>query len=533
MKKLLFFVFAGYMGNAVFAQSSPTVAKLDSAIVYRQGAELMHRARLRLNQGANTLRIAGIARSLDERSLRIDLPEGVSLLSVQQAAADADRMGALDDHPKYRQIADSVDRIKQELEEIRNQQLAEEGTLVLLDENQQLAGKEGALTIDQLKRFIDYYKQERLAVRGRIITLNAAKKRTQSQLDRLEKALKAVEASIGGSGSQLDLQLFAERDTDAPIAIRYVTTAAGWTAFYDLRVNDVASPLSLVYKAQVRQETGVDWKQVALTLATGSPARAGTAPQFDPWFLQVVPPTPRPLYASEADLAMENMELEEVATAQSKRSEYVAIPMQVQESQLNLRFHAPVPYDIAANGKPHGVILQQVDHPARYHYYAAPKFDLDAFLVAEVTDYRKLNLLAGEANLIVENAYVGRATVDPKQTGDTLRLSMGRDDRVAISRTRVDENRTVQRIGNQSKQTFTYEIMVQNHKSTPIDLTLEEPYPISADDAIRVKLLETSGATNDEEKGRLKWVLSLKPGESKAVRIEYEVRFPKDSAINL
>jgi len=232
-------------------------------------------------------------------------------------------------------------------------------------------------------------------------------------------------------------------------------------------------------------------------------------------------------------MEVEEMAVDEAVSSASKRNAYAAMPMQVQESQLNLRFRASVPYNVAANGRPHGVVLQQVTHPARYHYYAAPKFSNDAFLVAEITDYRKLNLLPGDANLVVENAYVGQTTVNPVQTEDTLRLSMGRDERVAISRMRVDEHQASQWIGNQQSQTFTYAITVRNHKSAPIEITLEEPYPLSADDKIRVKLLETGGGENDRERGRLKWKMALAPGESETVRVGYEVRYPKGTQVNL
>lgn len=532
VKKLISWIGAVSIAHVVIAQPVPQLAHLDSATVYVQGAELLHHARVHVTQGANELRIGGIARDLDEQSLRIDLPDGVSLLSVQQVASDADQPQAFD-HPDYRKLADRIKQAKHELEDLRNRQLAEEGTLALLDENQQLAGKQTNFSIDELKRYIAYYKQERLAVRARISELNATQQRTQTQLDSLEKTLNTVGAALGNNGGILALQLYAERPAEASIAIRYVTPEAGWSASYDLRVDDISAPLSLVYKAQVWQQTGVDWKQVALTLATGAPANPGTLPAFDPWYVHVFSPQPVYNEVARATMEVEEMAVDEVVSSTSKRNAYAAMPMQVQESQLNLRFRAPVPYNVAADGQPHGVVLQQVTHPAHYHYYAAPKFSNNAFLVAEITDYRKLNLLPGGANLVVENAYVGQTTVNPVQTEDTLRLSMGRDERVAISRLRVDEHRASQWIGNQQSQTFTYAITVRNNKSAPIALTLEEPYPLSADDKIRVKLLETGGGENDRERGRLKWKMALAPGESKTVRVGYEVRYPKGTQVNL
>src|SRR5690606_15334181 len=107
VKKLISWIGAVCIAHVVMAQPVPQLAHLDSATVYVQGAELLHHARVHVTQGANELRIGGIARDLDERSLRIDLPDGVSLLAVQQLASDADQPF---DHPDYRKLAD---RIKQ------------------------------------------------------------------------------------------------------------------------------------------------------------------------------------------------------------------------------------------------------------------------------------------------------------------------------------------------------------------------------------------------------------------------------------
>src|SRR5690606_41223136 len=125
----------------------------------------------------------------------------------------------------------------------------------------------------------------RLSVLARIIKLYATQKHNQTQLDRLEITLYTVVAAQGNTGGILVLPLYAERPAEASIAIRYVTPEAGWSASYDPRVDDISAPLSMVYKAQVWQQTGVDWKEVALTLATGDPPIPGPLPGFDPWYV--------------------------------------------------------------------------------------------------------------------------------------------------------------------------------------------------------------------------------------------------------
>lgn len=41
-----------------------------------------------------------------------------------------------------------------------------------------------------------------------------------------------------------------------------------------------------MYKAQVVQNTGIDWKKVKLTLSSGNPNQNNQAPTINPWFLR-------------------------------------------------------------------------------------------------------------------------------------------------------------------------------------------------------------------------------------------------------
>src|SRR5690606_16612243 len=112
-------------------------------------------------------------------------------------------------------------------------------------------------------------------------------------------------------------------------------------------------------------------------------------------------------------------------------------------NQLSTTFDIDVPYDILSDGREHSVTLKEFTLPAVYTYYAVPKMDREVYLVAEVSDFEKLNLLRGEANIIFENMFVGTSYIDPAVISDTLKLTMGRDKSIVIKRERRSEERRV------------------------------------------------------------------------------------------
>jgi hypothetical protein len=203
----------------------------------------------------------------------------------------------------------------------------------------------------------------------------------------------------------------------------------------------------------------------------------------------------------------------------------------IEEQELNVSFDIDIPYDILSNGKAHSVSLKDIKIPATYKYYAAPKAEKEAFLLAELNDYAKYNLLPGEANIVFEGMYVGKTTINPNQTQDTLNLSMGRDKKISIKRERITDKSGTKFLSSYKEQTFTYDITVRNNKKEEINMLLKDQYPLSTDKEITVELLEKDGAKENEETGVLTWEIKLKPNETKKYRISYKVKYPKDKII--
>jgi len=202
-----------------------------------------------------------------------------------------------------------------------------------------------------------------------------------------------------------------------------------------------------------------------------------------------------------------------------------------QEQALNTTFHIDLPYDIATNGKPAIVNLQEYALPASYQYLAIPRLDGDAFLMAAVTGYDSLNLLPGEGSITFENMYVGKSVVNPGTTNDTLNLSLGRDKQIIIKREQVASTAGTRFLGSSLKQTFTYEIKVRNAKKDTVRLLLKDQFPVSTEKEIEVELLRSDDATVQKESGLLSWQMELAPGQAKTVRVSYSVKSPSGRAV--
>ena len=86
--------------------------------------------------------------------------------------------------------------------------------------------------------------------------------------------------TISGEGTSIN---------PAAFEINYMVDNAGWYPSYDIRVDNPGEPARLVYKAEVYQNTGVEWKNVLLSFSNATPDRSGNVPVLFPWYIDFIP----------------------------------------------------------------------------------------------------------------------------------------------------------------------------------------------------------------------------------------------------
>jgi uncharacterized protein (TIGR02231 family) len=533
------------IGTFAFAQKPIfTTAKVKSATVYFNAAELAQTASLTLPAGASEIVIKNVAVNLNENSVQIGAPASVTVLSVQFTNNYISEYDVDSKSPALKIVRDSIVLIQKEILKVTNLINSENKTIQLLDKNQQISGVNSGLNVTELMKMVDYYKNKQVEIANNINALSEKQQKLNESLKKLNNKLEVnANKEEKTSSGKLILQVMNQTAGIIPFDISYLTNNATWTPFYDLRAESVTSPINMMYKGQVVQNTGIDWKKVKLTLSSGIPNQNNQAPILSSWFLanQVYNDAVVVGYGTKSKRnqlqgslfkkeSEENlMESAAPVMMESSISNYTTVA----ENQLNISFDIDIPYDILSNGKVHSVSLKEIKLPASYKYYSVPKVESEAFLLAEIADYSKYNLLRGEANIIFEGMYVGKTFIEPNQTADTLNLSMGRDKKLSIKREKVADKSGTKFLSAKKEQTFTFDITVRNNKKEEVELLLKDQYPLSTNKDIEIELLQSDGAKINTETGILTWQFQLKANENKKLRISYRVKYPKDQVLNL
>ncbi len=534
------------------AQKKDTVyanANLTNATVYfGYGADLKHGSKANLAAGMQQLIINNVSLYPDMNTLQISCPEIVTILSYTHRIYS--KPPVVVPPPTYQKSYDSIKNYQKQINIFTNDQSIKNDMVLritkLIENNFTTPDKKN-ITSEELVKLTTYYtdkisllKQQVFDLEDKKNNLNELIAAIQDRLDQLSQENKPIEQPkpVG----QLILQVMSKTAGPVDFDFNYFTRNAGWVPTYDIRVKTIDNSFKLVYKAMVSQTTGLNWNGVKLNLSTSNPNQGNTIPVLSPLYLQLyVPVLYNQVTIAASAYSMEAPQLDEVVVsgAPVKKAKNLAYSTQklevkdfltLKESQLNTNFEIDLPYDIPSDGVAYSVNIKDEMIPATYQHVAVPKLDNDAFLIAKINNWDSLSLLPGDANIIMDNVYLGKSYLNPNTTDDTLSISMGRDKRIAINRKLVKEYNKVKR--NDSKiESYTYEITVKNNKKQSIDMNLSDQFPISQTKEIEVTLSDSGDAEVDNETGFLKWNVKLKPGESKKYRFSYQVKYPKDKVL--
>lgn len=229
-----------------------------------------------------------------------------------------------------------------------------------------------------------------------------------------------------------------------------------------------------------------------------------------------------------------------VAGVQIKNSTVRALPSEAQiittvikENQTTVEIEVEKPYSIASNGEKLLVDLKKYDLDATYEYYAIPKIEKDAFLMAKITDWEKYSFLQGEANLYFEETFIGKSILEAGGLQDTLSISLGRDKSIAINREKVDQFSQKKTVGTNINESRGYRITIKNNKSQKINLTVFDQVPVSIVGDVIVSVGELSQGIKEDQTGIITWKFELAPTTQKQIEFQYEVKYPRKERVIL
>ena len=543
MKRYSLFAFLFLLSANLFFAQKPiyTKAKVTAVKVYRNSAELQNTVSFSVPSGISEIVIGNISEEINEKTIQIGVnSKNISILSSQFTSDYSTDFKMDTTNPQIKKVNDSIKIVENLISKNRIELDANKKAVELLDKNQTVLVGSNSSNVAQLTQLTEFYTNKRIELENKLVSLKTKGDDLSKKLSRLKSSLKTKEQKEAEEFADgvIVLKLMSPTAGNIKLNINYLTDNVSWKPYYEIKAEKISAPLDVTFKAIVKQNTGLDWKGVKLTLINGNSSRNNYAPTVSPWFIYARSPKEREIQREEASLiktrAVASNAVKDIALEEGEEvvRYTTAAAFTISANELNTSYDIDIPYDILSNNEDHLISLYQQKIPADYQYFTAPNYNREAYLLAKIKDFSKYNLVSAPASIIFENMYIGETRISPDQTNNEMNITLGNDPKISIRREEVQDKSGEKFLSSYREKVITYDLVIKNNKKEQISIEVKDRFPLSNNEAVKIELLDKSGAAKDDEKGFLTWNIKLSPSETKKLRVSYKVRYPKDYTVS-
>lgn len=280
----------------LFSQAPREIAvstEVNEVTVFVENAQITRKKSVQIQPGTSVLKFTNLSPFIIANSIQAKIEGNITILAInhQQEFLDKLQKSAplIELEARLAAVQDELDVLVAEAE-VLNEEIA------FLNANRSIGGN-GAVSVTALKEASEYY-------RSRLLQLKRSLLENKSQRDKLQEKIAAINDQIStvsgvkdfANGSIL-VKIESERAAEIDVELSYIVQNAGWLPFYDIKAKNINSPLQLVYKAKVKQDTKIDWKDVKLKFSTAEPNLSGQVPELRTYYLNYH--SQPPVYAGE------------------------------------------------------------------------------------------------------------------------------------------------------------------------------------------------------------------------------------------
>ncbi|WP_368887683.1 DUF4139 domain-containing protein [Proteus columbae] len=504
--------------------------KLNQATIFLRGAELDNNVTLNLPAGQSEVVLSNIANNIDPKSLSISIDNDDVIINT----INVKKIPIAPIYPTaITVLIDKQKEINKQIEVLNiNINVGDEQIALLKD--QSFFGYGETQSLEHSSQKFDFISQKMTSILNQQKAAQEEIAELTEKLEELNRQLEIDMPIIAKEKTQIVLSLGTSKNLTSKMRISYITPDAGWSPAYDIRSQGMDKPILLTYKADVIQNTGLNWDKVKLVLTSTNPSLNITAPTLSPWYLS--------LYNNTAKLRNSNMDMKMAMPApvseamneapREQLSKGVTRYVTTNNNGINLSHAIALPYTLKNSTEPNTLVINQKEVVADYRYLTTPKLVEEVYLQAEVKDWENLNLLNGRANIYYMNSFVGNSYINTNELTELLSIPFGIDKNIQISRINNEKIRKEPIfIGTTIEQKESYTIKVRNTYNSPVKVTIYDQLPLSQENNINVADAVYKDGVLDKDTGEIKWNITLGAKEEKSLPLNYTLSYPKNRQI--
>ena len=282
MKRILLFVII--ISNVVIGADSEKEikSKITKATVFLSGAQVTRESSISLTKGKTLLKFNELSPYIDKNSIKVKGVGSYTILSVNH------NVNYLKNPEQTTEANEALEKVRKLNSDLKFKQ-AEKNILTEKKEfisiNSKIISDEKSMTPTDFKMFKDIYYSELENLQISILKKQREINELNKEIGKLNSQIQDIKSVKDLPTSEITVSVSSTADLKGKLVLSYYVSNAGWYPSYDIRVENIGSAAMLNYKANVYQNTGIDWKNVSLTFSNASPSESANIPTLYPYYL--------------------------------------------------------------------------------------------------------------------------------------------------------------------------------------------------------------------------------------------------------
>ncbi|XP_066914040.1 protein F37C4.5-like isoform X5 [Clytia hemisphaerica] len=408
-------------------------------------------------------------------------------------------------------------------------------------------------SIENMLNFLAIYEERSTRIHNEFSDLTQKIEEIVKEIGILKQNLVKLEPKTQKTNMQRNVSILLEvkEESNVNLVASYVVSRASWRPFYDVRAFNKDSSVQILYFGMIRQNTGEDWEDAKLSLSTALPSVGGSPPSLKPQLLKVATVLTAKSAKRTSTKFSPKWEMSENpifrSSQRNKKFDMIAALLpsaQATENLTSTNFDILRPSTIESDDVEHKVSICQLDFSPEFEYLAIPKSVAHAFLKIKVKNDSNYALLAGDANVFLDNNFLTKTTLSAVSPMEEFDIALGVDPSVKVTYKPVKKFQ--QRTGMISKAdlfNFHQVIEIKNTKSLPVKIKVTDQCPWSTNDKIKITLqdpdikfpkgnssdtsiIKNGNASLYTNNNTIEWELEVPSSETKTINLKYQVEHP-------
>ena len=512
---------------------TPTDSIITEVVVYMGSARVTRSVEVDLVAGENVLLFSGLPTGLDINQMQLGLVEGVPI-----------RLDNLKFEPgKDREDTEEENRLKDEIEGLRGRihslEAERKDEQARINFANSLSASftedfgEADHDMNSMKRAEEVLEFQQSVSRETQAAIRKIDEKVAGLDEDLEELLEELAEETKKADKlqgEVTARIFTAEAGEVQLEFNYLVSNANWFPSYAVRVDSSDNSMDIAYQANLWQETGESWDEVAMSISTSQPNLSGNAPELQPIYLQPQRSYRERQMDSFVQEKEEVIELSEFSLKDQVSPGYLA-ETRVRAGMSSFSASLPARVSLASQREPSRFPIITRGFKPQFWSEVVPLLQEKGFLKSKTTNAFDLPLIQGEAQVFIDGMLTSRVTIPYTIPGDELELSLGVDDFIIVNR--KETLRETQYTGLIDKTTVlkrAFTIEVQNFHSMDHQVKVFERFPISRNEKIAVKRWapDKSQVEFEEDTGVFFWEDRLTPNQTEEYKVAYDVVHPRE-----